>query len=210
MTSNLFRHDGPDRSASTQDWQNARQELLSLVNLKANWDGEDGLPVPQKLIESAAQFFKEMERRGDPAPSSVYALAIGAIMAEWGYADRTTVSAEIREPGKAEILVWHPNRPSVFKIVTWHKSPRAGYATGSKKAWEKVAQLLAEHAKQSTPLLADLASQEVALLLMEAAQLKLEQTAWISAHLAKGPLCGQDTGLKDGYTDIEPPFSLAA
>jgi hypothetical protein len=44
-------------------------------------------------------------------------------MAEWHYADDTTVSAEIRQVGKAEVLVWHPKRPSAFEVITWDEAP---------------------------------------------------------------------------------------
>jgi len=123
MTPDLFPQRGSERSASARDWRAAQIDALNLIEFKQNWDGEDSSPVPKLLIDSTIRFFREMEQKQLPAPDSVYPLASGAVMAEWHYEDQTVVSAEIREPGKAEVLAWHPERKPIFRAVIWSVTP---------------------------------------------------------------------------------------
>ena len=150
MIHNLFQHGKSERSASARDWRTVRLEALGLAEYKADWNGEGALAVPQALIDTTVLFFKEWEKRGDPAPDSVYPLATGAVMAEWHYDDQTTVSAEIREPSKAEVLVWHPERKSQFEVVSLNDlpaKPRPVLPPSKKLAWEILIRHLTLHGR---------------------------------------------------------------
>jgi hypothetical protein len=214
MTSDLFRHSGPERSSSARDWRAARLEAFGLGDFKENWDGEGALPVSKALILSAINFFKTLERDGCPAPDSVYPLANGSVMAEWHYSDQTVVSAEIRSSGRAEVLVWHPERPSVFEAVLWSDAhtahPRPVKCGGDRNAWDGA---VSPHAASNLPLNAVVSLTETKLVVADGvSSLHNDERLRLGVVVAFRSVCrprGRDEKPRERYTDGRS-FSLAA
>jgi hypothetical protein len=101
-------------------WAAADEELNELAILPFNWDGEGARPVKKPLIQSTLCLFDRLQAAGALPPTSVYPLAGGSIMVEWRHVDGTVESFEIREPGKAEVLLWFSDgRPSQFVPYYW-------------------------------------------------------------------------------------------
>lgn len=112
---------------SSAGWFAIIEETRKLVQLPANWDGEGADPIPPVIINSALALFERLKQAGQPFPDAVYPLPSGSLIAEWHNEDRTRFTAEIREPGRVELMHWFPDRPARFST---EQIPESGSSAG--------------------------------------------------------------------------------
>jgi hypothetical protein len=98
-------------------WLEVIDDTQRFAQLRADWDGEGAKPVPHALIRSAVGLFELLRQDGRAVPDGVYPLPSGAIMIEWHNEDGTRLSAEIRQPGQAELMHWQPSGQAEFHTV---------------------------------------------------------------------------------------------
>jgi len=105
-----------EQLGSEADWLEIIEET-SKLQLSADWDGAGANPIQPALVRSTIAFLERSRHEGQPVPDAVYPLSSGSIIAEWHNEDRSRLSAEIREPGRVELMHWFPDRPAEFSSI---------------------------------------------------------------------------------------------
>lgn len=114
-------------------WFNRRMELEAFYNLEYDWDGEEAAPLSKGLIDSALQYFKNLQsQKQTPPPSRIVATQDGEIIIEWQY-DGMYIEATISQPYIAEWMVVHPDGQAKHFDVSW-MPPQSDYLWGSSRA----------------------------------------------------------------------------
>ena len=106
-------------SALPGGWDAAETELLSLMTYARGWDGDDAPAIPVQLIQSTLNWLRQLQDGCGVAPDAIAPTFGGTIMLEWFKPGGGVTSAEVRVPGRAEVLDWEPDRSKNFSTYFW-------------------------------------------------------------------------------------------
>ena len=99
-------------------WKQRIDDLLSVRQLKHDWDGLGAVAPHPELVDSAIDLTKRLEERGElPAPSRVAAGPSGTVLIEWQIGE-AYLETEIEQPRHAAWMLECPGNA----IEHWESS----------------------------------------------------------------------------------------